>query len=108
MIAGFLGILISLERSVALGSVVGLRRSSTNSDRNDLRTHGTGGTRWSAADCDGNAAMIGNFVAILRRQAALFTWTIALGAVAWLIGNLFWLSGAELPSMVHCGPPSWF
>lgn len=34
-------------------------------------------------------------IQIARMQPALFTWTMALGAVAWFVGNLIWLAGGS-------------
>ena len=36
----------------------------------------------------------------MRIQPALFTAVIASGAVAWAVGNLFWLSGRPVPNVV--------
>ncbi len=41
------------------------------------------------------------FVVILRRHSALYTVTMALGAVSWLLGNLLWTSGQPVYEIVH-------
>ncbi len=47
----------------------------------------------------GSLGLIANFIAILLRQTALFTITMALGAVAWFIGNCLWLAGIPIIEM---------
>jgi len=100
MIAAFFGTVISLERAVAL------RRG------------------WSylgplCAGLGGLALLVGAppwlgqslFVAagavltsasglVLRQQPALFTFTLALGALSWLIGNAVWLLTASMAAAV--------
>jgi hypothetical protein len=44
----------------------------------------------------GSLGLLAIFGAIVRRQPVRFTITMALGAVAWFGGNLFWLSGRPL------------
>jgi hypothetical protein len=93
MVSGFLGTVISLERAVALG-----RRWAYGAPL--LSGMGAllliGGARpWASALLLtlGSALVVGVFAAIVRRQMAPFTVTMALGALAWLVGNLLWLVG---------------
>ncbi|MBI4628500.1 MAG: hypothetical protein HY729_07315, partial [Candidatus Rokubacteria bacterium] len=44
----------------------------------------------------GSAGLVCVFAAILRRQPALFTVVMALGAVVWLAGQILWLAGRPL------------
>jgi hypothetical protein len=44
--------------------------------------------------------MVAVFVEILRRQAATFTAIMALGAVAWAVGQLLWLAGEPVHRVV--------
>ncbi|MEP7328884.1 MAG: hypothetical protein ABI777_06715 [Betaproteobacteria bacterium] len=37
---------------------------------------------------------------IVRRQSALFTWTMAAGALSWVIGNLLWVAGWPVHEVV--------
>jgi hypothetical protein len=99
MVSGFLGTLISLERAVALGEGWAYVAPSLS---------GLGALALIAGVPDppaallitlGSAALIVNFLAILRRQAALFTVTMALGAVAWFVGNCLWLAGIPIIEM---------
>lgn len=93
MVSGFLGTLISLERGVALG-----RRWAYGAPllcgAGALLLIG-GAPPWASALLItlGSALLIGVFAAIVRRQTAPFTVTMALGALAWLVGNLLWLAG---------------
>ncbi|MBI2816531.1 MAG: hypothetical protein HYX72_06300 [Acidobacteria bacterium] len=102
MVCGFLGILISLERSVALGKwwayaapvltalgTVGLIAGRPPGTLNPLLI------------LLGSVALAANFVVIVRRQIALFTLTMAAGAAAWLVGNALWAFGVAVPAMVH-------
>jgi hypothetical protein len=100
MVSGFLGTLISLERAVAIA-----RKSAYLAPF--LTGIGALALIFSVPDpvgalliTAGSAALIGNFAIILKRQAALFTVTMTLGALAWLIGNCLWLSGVPVPLMV--------
>ena len=99
MICGFFGVVISLERAVAIGR------------------------RWAyiaplCAGLAGVAAVLGatsvaawlffagslGFVAasidVCRRQRALFTFTLGLGASCWAIGNAAWASGQPVHEVV--------
>jgi hypothetical protein len=99
MICGFFGVVIALERAVAIGR------------------------HWAylgpaLAGAGGIAAMAGaNLVAawlfvgagltllaasidVFRRQAALFTLVLALGAACWAVGNALWAAGAGTRGIV--------
>lgn len=95
MVCGFLGTLISLERAVALGERWNYAAPILS---------GAGGLALMLAVPDpvgallitaGSLGLVANFIAIIRRQAALFTVTMGLGALAWFVGNCFWL--AQIP-----------
>ena len=100
MVSGFLGTVIGMERAVALG-----RRWAYAAPL------GTGlgvlailvGVPASAGAflmTLGSAGLGIVFVAILRRQWALFTVVMALGAVLWLGGQLLWLLGWPIYGIV--------
>ncbi len=102
MVCGFLGTLISLERSVALDRWWAYAAPSFTA----LGTLGLIAGRPPGVFNPllivlGSLALAGNFAVIVRRQAALFTATMASGAIAWLAGNVLWLSGVPISSMVH-------
>jgi hypothetical protein len=52
----------------------------------------------------GSVVLLAASVDIFRRQTALFTFTLALGAACWLVGNWLWAAGAT----VHDVAPWWF
>lgn len=99
MIGGFLGTLISLERAVALrqrwtylaplfsgaGAVLLLVGNSTV------------GAGFITAGSVGLGLI---FVAILRRETALYTVTMTLGTLIWLGGNLLWLMGRPIFALI--------
>ncbi|MFZ2525841.1 MAG: hypothetical protein WAW87_11090, partial [Candidatus Ferrigenium altingense] len=100
MVSGFLGTVIGLERAVALG-----RRWAYAAP---LLT-GLGGiaillgfplSLGASAMAAGSAVLLGGTVLITLRQRELFMVTMALGAFSWLMGNLLWLIGAPVPSVV--------
>lgn len=91
MVCGFLGTLISLERAVALGQ---------GSSYAAPVLSGAGALALIVGIPDpvgpllitlGSLGLIAGFIA-LRRQTALFTITMGLGAVAWFVGNCLWLA----------------
>jgi hypothetical protein len=99
MICGFLGTVIGLERAVALG-----RRWAY---AGPLLT-GLGGVAilagfpvalGASAMALGSAVLLTGTAMITLRQRELFMVTMALGAASWLVGNLLWLGGAEVPAV---------
>ena len=103
MACGFFGTVISLERAVALGRkwaycaplLAGLGAAA-----------GMLGAPVAAAAALvalGSAVMTAVSVSFFRRQRELFTLTLALGALFWLLGNLLWL--AQWP--IYAAVPFW-
>jgi hypothetical protein len=100
MISGFLGTLIGLERAVALGHrwtyfapvMTGLGALSLIAG-----APAAVGASFMALGSLGLAAI---FAQLVRRQPALFTVIIGLGALAWLVGNSLWLAGWPIFSVV--------
>jgi hypothetical protein len=95
MVCGFLGTLISLERSVALGSRWGYAAPAlvaAGALTLDLPLGPFGPLLITV----GSGVLVAIFVVLLRRQPSLFMLTIALGAVAWLVGNGLWLGGSAI------------
>jgi hypothetical protein len=98
MIGGFLGTLIGIERAVALGSAWAYAAPVLSA----------AGVVTLLADpalapllLTGAAALLtATCIAIAMAQPALFTATMALGALAWLVGNATWLAGAAVPQLV--------
>lgn len=99
MVCGFFGVVISLERAVAitrlwaylgpllagLGTVMLLQERLTMAP-------------WLYLGA--SAVLLAASLGILRRQAAIFTATITLGAACWGVGNLLWATGASVPGVV--------
>lgn len=93
MVCGFLGILIGVERAVALGhpwayaaplcTAVGVVALFTGFPMPLFVTLGSLG-------------LVAVFGVIVRRQLLLATITMAVGALLWLVGNMFWLAGWPL------------
>jgi hypothetical protein len=97
MVCGFLGTLIGVERAVALGTAwpyaaplltaVGTLALLTGLPAPPLMTLGSLG-------------LTAMFVVIMRRQCALATVTMALGALLWCVGNSYWLVGWPVAQVV--------
>ena len=98
MVCGFLGTLISLERAVALsrGWAYGVPILA-----------GLGGAFAMAGVSGGplvftlaSLGLLGLYGVLLRMQAEPFLQVMALGAGAWAVGNVVWLSGAAVSAAV--------
>jgi len=101
MISGFLGTLISLERSVALNRRWAYGAPLLCAIGTLGLLAGFPGVQWPLLIVAGSLALVWNFIAIVRRQTALFTIAMAAGAAAWLVGNALWIFGVPIPQMVH-------
>ena len=99
MICGFFGVVISLERAVAIGRLwayaapllAGLGTLAALSGASSLA-----GWLYLGSSV---LLLIGS-MDIVRRQPALFTVTIALGAACWGVGNARWAAGFDASSVV--------
>jgi hypothetical protein len=99
MICGFFGVVISLERAVAIGHgwaylgplVCGLGSLAAIFGA-------TAAAPWLFVA--GSVVLLAATVDVYRRQSALFTFTLVTGSVAWTVGNLFWASGTEAHAVV--------
>ena len=100
MISGFLGTLITLERAVALKQkwmylpplLAGLGGALTFL----IRTLPLGPILLTLASLGGVAILL----EITRRETALHTVTMLLGALTWFAGNLLWLFGWQIFQVV--------
>ena len=100
MVSGFLGTLISLERAVALGSAWGYAAPAlvaAGALTLDLPVGPFGSLLITA----GSIGLCAIFIPLVRRQPALFMLTMAVGALAWTIGNALWFSGAAIFRVVY-------
>jgi hypothetical protein len=99
MVCGFLGTLITLERAVALGNRLAYIAPLAAA----IGALVTFAGEWQAGAMlfvlSASIYVICAFF-IWRRQPALFTLTLLLGALCWLIGNLLWLCGVNFPGIV--------
>jgi len=98
MVAGFLGTLIGLERAIALGRRWAYAAPLASGVGALVLMLGAPGGAWLMML--GSLVMVLIFVAILRRQAALFTAIMALGAVCWWVGQILWLAGEPVHRVV--------
>jgi hypothetical protein len=98
MVTGFLGTLIGLERAIALGRRWAYAAPVASGLGALALMVGAPGGAWLMML--GSLVMVLAFVAILRRQAALFTAIMALGAVCWWIGQMLWLAGEPVHRVV--------
>lgn len=101
MVSGFLGTLIGLERAVAIGTwwpAIGPLLTGVGAL---ILIVGVPGVVGPALMTFGSLVLVVTFVHLIRRQPALFTVTMGLGALAWLAGNTLWLSGWSIASVVN-------
>lgn len=100
MVSGFLGTLVSLERAVALGVRWMYLGPSASAAGAVLLMAGLGGSLGPLLMALGSLGMVAIFVVIVRRHLASYTIIMGFGALAWLVGNLLWLSGWLVPQFV--------
>jgi hypothetical protein len=100
MIAGFLGTLISLERAIALGRPWGYIGPAMTAVGSLLLLVAGQSSLGPSLITGGSVALLVVFAALSRRQFALFTAVMGLGALVWLAGNLLWLTGRPVFQVV--------
>jgi hypothetical protein len=101
MIGGFFGVVIALERAVALGRLWAYAGPLAAGLGTLLGLAGLPAIGpWLAVA--GAAVLLAASLAVLQRQPALFTATMALGALAWLAGAIGWATGIALHRMLPC------
>ncbi len=93
MVSGFLGTLIGLERAVALNRRWMYAGPLASGVGTVLLIAGVPGWPGPLLMTLGSVGLLAIFVVIIRQQLALYTVTMGLGALAWLIGNGLWLIG---------------
>lgn len=99
MVCGFLGTVIALERAVAIGRrwaylaplFAALGGAVIVSGQPQI---GAGLLTLASA------IFVIASMAIFLRQRVLFTLTLSLGAICWLVGNLLWLGGGEITRII--------
>lgn len=99
MICGLFGTLISIERAVALGHSWTYAAPILSGSGTLALVAGApvefGAGLYTAA----SVALAGSSLLITVRQPALFTGTLLFGALAWLAGNVLWLTGQSVPDV---------
>jgi hypothetical protein len=100
MIAGVLGTLTALERAVALGGRWTILAPALTALGAFAVLIGLPAWVGPLLITLGSLAMVAVFAAIVRLQPALYTATMGLGAVCWLVGNSLWLAGWPIPGVV--------
>ncbi len=99
MICGFFGVVISLERAVAIGRLWAYLGPLLAGVGTGLAVHAaTSVAAWLYFAA--SLVLLVASIDILRRQQALFTLTIVLGAACWCVGNLLWAGGAPVHEVV--------
>jgi hypothetical protein len=103
MVCGFFGVVISLERAVAIGRYWAYLGPFLGAAGCVAALAGASAiAAWLFVL--GSVVLLAASIDIFRRQTALFTFTLALGAACWSVGNWLWAAGAT----VHDVAPWWF
>jgi hypothetical protein len=100
MVSGFLGTVIGLERAVALGGRWPYLGPLATGIGGLALVFGAPGGTGPLLVTLGAAGLCAAFAVIVWRQPTLFTTTMALGALAWLVGNGLWLAGWPVSRVV--------
>ena len=100
MVCGFLGTLITLERTVGLRSLWTYLVPLMTGVSAATIAAGVPGSwpHWTLSA--GSVLFVAVSVRILFIQPALSNVVMAIGSVAWTGGNLLWMSGHQIPQMV--------
>ena len=100
MVGGFLGTLIGLERAVGIARPWAYAAPLLTASGSLLLVFGPPGPFGPLLITAGSAVVVAVFLVILWREPSLFALTMALGAVAWIVGNAQWLAGATIYRVV--------
>ncbi len=100
MIGGFLGTLLTLERAVAIGNRWCYLGPLASGAGGIVLLAGGPAPVGAGLILLASVVMVIDFAVILRRQAAIFTVVMGLGAVAWLVGDSLWFFGWSIPQVV--------
>ncbi|MFZ1625142.1 MAG: hypothetical protein WAU48_10220 [Gammaproteobacteria bacterium] len=96
MIGAFFGTVISLERAVALGARWAYSAPLFAGLGGIALLAGFGNVAGPALLCVGSVFMVAGSLQVYRRQRALHTLTLLLGAASWATGNALWLAGFQI------------
>lgn len=97
-VLGAFGTVIALERAVALGNAWGLAAPVLGAAGAVAMLAELAGGAWAAAASAFALCLLN--LAIVRRQAALFTWLMWLGSVVLAAGTLLWVLGKPVFQVV--------
>ncbi len=104
MIGGFFGVVIALERAVAIGrywAYTGPLLAGAGALLTALGGTVVPAMPWAALlFLGGGLVFLAASLDVLRRQRALFTLTLALGAACWPAGTILWLAGQPIAAAV--------
>lgn len=100
MVCGFLGTVIGLERAVGLQRPWTFAAPLLSALGAISLVLGATGSLPIVLITAGSAAFAAVTVRVVQLQRAVFTSVMAIGAFAWLTGNVLWLSGAGFPRVV--------
>ncbi len=99
MICGFFGVVIALERAVALGRTWAYAAPLLAAVGSALTLHG--GSAWApAAYLAAGIVLWLATLAVLQRQRESFVVLLALAAGCWPLGTALWAQGAPLPEVL--------
>jgi hypothetical protein len=99
MVGGFFGVVISLERAVAIGRYWAYLAPLASGLGSIALI--VGAPAWAAwLLFAGSTVLLAASADVFRRQRAVFTLTLALGAACWTIGNLMWALGVAIHGVV--------
>jgi hypothetical protein len=99
MVGGFFGVVIALERAVAIGRYWAYAAPLAGGFATiALVAAAPAVGAWLLAAA--SAVLVVASIDVVRRQPALFTLTLALGAACWLAGNVMWALGAPVFDVV--------
>ena len=100
MVGGFLGTVIGLERAVGTGKRWAYAAPILTGAGTIALLVAANSVAGPLLITLGSAVLTAALWTIYRLQPALFTVTLVLGGLVWLIGNLLWLYGLLIPQVV--------
>jgi hypothetical protein len=99
MICGFFGVVISLERAVAIGRLWAYTAPLLAGIGTGAALHGMGAaTPWFALAA--SVVLLAASLDVLRRQPVLFMAVIAIAAGCWTVGSALWAAGWAVHDLV--------
>jgi hypothetical protein len=100
MVSAFLGTVIGLERAIALNRRAAYLAPLLTGLGGLLLLSGVSFVWGGRLLLLGSVGLVVLFGLIVRRHAAVYTVTMAAGAVAWLVGNALWVGGRPIFAVV--------